>query len=409
MTTLRERIGHLARLMTRVLPDALLTSIFPARYSWDLASMRVAKAPDATVRLYVGPVNSAGQGWAWARAAERHLPGVGAVSLMTRDVSTDRYRFDVDVAVPVMGFSFASQWQRRQRRELVRHFTHVLLESGRFPYGSIPGTNPRSVALRLERAGLRIALLWHGSDIRVPSEHAAIEADSPFGEHGGYPPRSVAILERNSRAHRRFVQTTDFPVFVSTPGLLDVPRSRWLPVVVDPERWASDAGPLLERDRPVVAFVPSNSPMKGSAEVDEQLSALDAEGLIVYRRLAGIPSEQMPRVYGEADIVLDQFRLGDYGVTACEAMAAGRIVIGHIADRVRDHVRRETGLEIPVVESRLTEVAATVRSIVTDRQMWLGRGRQGVDFVRALHDGRASARALGEFLGVALSRDEELR
>ena len=404
MTTVRERIGHFARMITRVLPDAVLTRIFPARYRWDPALMRVATAPSTPVRLYVAPVNSAGQGYAWARAAERHLPGVGAVNLMTRDASTDRYRFDVDVAVPVMGFSFASQWQRRQRRELVHRFTHILLESGRFAYGSIPGSTPRATALRLERSGLRIALLWHGSDIRVPSEHAAIEPDSPFGEQGGYPEQSVAILERNSRAHRRFVETTHFPVFVSTPGLLDVPRSRWLPVVVDPERWSNDS-PLLERERPVVAFVPSNSPMKGSAEVDQQLSSLAEEGLIEYRRLSGIPSAQMPGVYGDADIVLDQFRLGDYGVTACEAMAAGRVVVGHVSDAVRAHVRDATRLELPIVESRITDVAATVRRIIDDRDAWRGCGRAGVEYVRAQHDGRASARALAPFLGVAPAAD----
>lgn len=396
MTTLRQRVGTTARFLTRALPDRWLTRIFPAKYSWDPAAMGVARAPQSPIRLYVGPVNSAGQGYAWARAAER-LPGVGAVSLMTRDASTDRYRFDVDVSVPVMGYTFASQWQREQKAELVARFSHVLLESGRFAYGSVPGSSPKRVAEQLEHAGLRVALVWHGSDIRIPSRHAAGEPDSPFGPEGGYPRESVAILERNALAHRRLVDETRFPVFVSTPGLLDVPRATWLPVVVDPDRWQTSEAPL-ERRRPVVTYVPSNSPMKGSASIDDQLTDLDRSGLIEYRRLGGIPSAEMPAVYRDADIVLDQFRLGDYGVAACEAMAAGRVVVGHVSDAVRADVRARTGRELPIVESRLADVASTIRSILDDRVRFRAVAQDAVDYVRAVHDGQASADALSGFL-----------
>lgn len=396
MTTLRQRVGTTARFLTRAFPDRWLTRIFPAKYSWDPAAMRVARAPQAPVRLYVGPVNSAGQGYAWARAAER-LPGVGAVSLMTRDASTDRYGFDVDVSVPVMGYTFASQWQREQKAELVGRFSHVLLESGRFAYGSVPGSRPKRVAEQLERAGLRVALVWHGSDIRVPSRHAAIEQDSPFGADGGYPLQSVEILERNALAHRRLVEETRFPVFVSTPGLLDVPRATWLPVVIDPDRWQTPEAPLV-RSRPVVAYVPSNSPMKGAASVDDQLADLDRSGLIEYRRLGGIPSAEMPAVYRDADIVLDQFRLGDYGVAACEAMAAGRVVVGHVSDAVRADVRARTGRDLPIVESRFAGVAATVRTILDDRETFQAVAAEAEAYVRAVHDGRASAEALADFL-----------
>lgn len=398
--TLRQSIGTTARLLTRMLPDAWLTRIFPRKYSWDPSAMQVAATPDADVRLLVCPVNSAGQGFAWARAVERELTGVGAVSLMTRDASTDRYRFDVDVSIPVMGYTFASQWQRRQRREIESGFTHLLLESGRFAYGSVPFSTPTKVARRLAERGIRIALVWHGSDIRIPSEHAARNPDSPFTPNGGYDPRSVAILERNARAHRRMIAETDFPVFVSTPGLRDVARAQWLPVVVDPARWASDTDPLV-RERPVVAYVPSNSPMKGDPSIDAQLTALDEEGLIEYRRLGGIPSAEMPSVYGAADIVLDQFRLGDYGVAACEAMAAGRVVIGHVTDDVRAFVRERTGRDLPIVESRFVDVAATVRAVLADRATYAARAAEGVAYVTAVHDGRASARVLAPFLGRA--------
>ncbi len=45
-----------------------------------------------------------------------------------------------------------------------------------------------------------------------------------------------------------------------------------------------------------------------------------------------MPADAMPEVYGGADIVLDQFPLGTYGVAACEALVAGRLVVSHVSD-----------------------------------------------------------------------------
>lgn len=396
----RAALGDVLRGVATLLPDALLVRTLPASFRWDPAQLALAIAPDAPTRAYFAPANSAGQAFRWARAAERHLPGVGAVDLMATTSASDAYGFETDVAVPAGAFVFASGWRRRQRRELLG-FSHALIESGRFAYGSVPFSTPRRVARRLRRDGVAVALLWHGSDIRLPSAHAAAEPDSPFGATGEYPPDSVAVLERNARAHRRLIDETDFPVYVSTPGLLDVPRSRWLPVVVEMDRWATDA-PVLERERAVVAFVPSNSPMKAGATVDAQLAALEEEGLIEYRRLVGVPSASMPEVYRGADIVLDQFRLGDYGVAACEAMAAGRIVVGHVSDVVRARVAAETGIELPVVQSRAADLGAVIRGILADREYWRTRARAGVGFVSAVHDGRRSAAALSTFLGTGV-------
>ena len=348
---MRSVAGALARTVAQVVPDRVLVRLLPRSLRWDAAHLPIAEGPDAPVRLYIAPANSAGQAFRWARAAEAAFADVGAVNLMTTDAASERFSFEADVAVPAPAFVLASGWRRRQQAALEAGFTHALIESGRFAFGSVPASTPLRVAERLERKGMRVGLLWHGSDIRVPSEHARLEEDSPFGARGHYPSRSIEILERNAREHRRLVERSTFPVFVSTPGLLDVPRAQWLPVVVEPERWHTDE-PLLARERPVVAYVPSNSPMKGDASIDEALTALEHEGVIEYRRLGGIPSAEMPAVYGSADIVLDQFRLGDYGVAACEAMAAGRVVVGHVSDAVRTHVREVTGVDLPIVGAR---------------------------------------------------------
>ena len=395
-TTLRRLVVRAARAVLALVPDPVLGRILPGRLGWSVHPLPVSEAPVGDVRLLIAPVNSAGQGFRWARAAET-LPGVGAANLETTSAGMAAFGFPADTSVPEGAYLFARGWQRRQRHAVLRGFTHAMLESGRYLYGTDPGRTPVQVARDTERHGVRVALLWHGSDIRLPSAHAAWEQDSPFGARGAYPSDSTRILEANARAHRRMIEDSDFPVFVSTPGLLDVPRSRWLPVVVDPARWRAEQPPLTG-DVPVVAYVPSNSPLKGGPQVDEQLADLEREGLIVYRRLERIPAEQMPDVYRQADIVLDQFRIGDYGVAACEAMAAGRLVIGHVHADVRRTVERLTGHELPLIETRIDEVGSRIREIVSEPARWAAVAAAGPAFVDAVHDGAASARAMREFL-----------
>lgn len=398
--TMRQRLLTTARAALGIVPDSVLARALPGRLGWDDAAMRVAEPPSSGIRLLVGPANSAGQGFQWARAVERELVDVGAVSLMTVNAATERFGFPADVRIPESGYVFASGWQRRQRDAIVNGFTHLLLESGRFAYGSVPRSTPLQIVQQLVAQECAVALVWHGSDIRLPSEHARIEPDSPFGSAGDYSKEATAVLEANARNNLRMVEESDVPVFVSTPGLLHVPRSRWLPVVVDPATW-ENFEPPFQRDTPIVAYVPSNSPMKGGAVIDDRLRELERQGEISYRRLQGIPSADMPKAYREADIVLDQFRLGDYGVAACEAMAAGRLVIGHVNDVNRERCRTVSGRELPIVESTLSDVTETIRAILKDRDRWAAHARLGPAYVRTLHDGTASAKALAGFLGAS--------
>jgi hypothetical protein len=166
-------------------------------------------------------------------------------------------------------------------------------------------------------------------------------------------------------------------VLVSTPDLLEhVPQATWLPVVVDVELWGrAVSDPPLKRERPVVVHAPSNAGLKGSDLIGETLRGLDADGLLEYRELRG--------------------------VAACEAMAAGRLVISHVSESTRAEVRDRTGLELPILETRAESLAATLRDVIADRGGSAALAARGPSFVAAVHDGEQSARVLGGFLGLS--------
>jgi hypothetical protein len=351
--------------------------------------------PPAPIRLLIGPANFAGQGWAWSRAVTRNLADTSAQCMA---VSKGKLDFPVDYEVPRETY-LSSKWHRDQTRYVTRNYTHVLIEAARPILGSRPPHGERCTAdlPRLERAGQRVALVAHGSDVRLPSAHAERYRWSPFSDSDWSVVRS---LEYNAVRNRTLFQRHSGEIYVSTPDLLDdMPGAAWLPVVVDPERWLSTRQPMSRR-RPVVVHAPSNPRIKGSDLIDPIMSRLDDQGLVEYRRIEGLQPSQMPAVYHDADIILDQFRLGSYGVAAVEGMAAGRVVIGHIVGPVAERVRRQSGLELPVVDADPDNLADVLGEILADRDRARAYARAGVDFVREVHDGRRSAHILAPFLGV---------
>jgi hypothetical protein len=382
------------------LPESLGRRIQPSRFPWRPAEIAVVAPPQAPVRLLVGPVNSAGQGYAWARAAERGLAGVGAVDLMMTTEGSERYGYPRDQSVPRAAYLTSKLWQRRQRAALVKRYTHVLAESGLGPFGQQPDVTVADALRRLQADGPQVALLFHGSDIRIPSEHARLDPASPFiGSR--YP--GTDALEENALRNRALIAETGLPVFVSTPDLLHfAPAATWLPVVVDVEKWsaAGSAAPL-ERARPVVVHAPSNAGLKGSELISATMTRLHDEGVVEYREVHGVPSAEMPRIYGEADVVLDQFSLGIYGVATVEALAAGRLVLSHVGEATRRHVAAATGVELPVVETSAAELEARLREIAAEPERYRAIAALGPGFAREVHDGWRSAAALAGFLGAA--------
>lgn len=371
--------------------DVLLSGVPQRVTPEELArGLAVPDPPETPTRLWVAPANYAGQGHLWARAVEAHLKGVGARSMAVEGP----HGFPADQVVPVSAYRDVA-WQRAQERYLTRHYTHVLAEAGKPVLGTLHGRTIGPELPALTRHGLRVALIAHGSDLRLPSRHADRFPHSPFRDAAD---PQTARLERNARVAAELFATVDAPTFVSTPDLLDdAPGAIWCPTVVEPQRWASDA-PVLERERPVVVHIPSRGPLKGSQHLDPALTRLQERGRVRYVRLEGVSHEVVRETVRSADVVVDQAVMGLYGVSALEGLAAGRLVLGFVGDRVRERVRRHTGLEVPIVEIDPDTVADVLDDVLSHPDRAREQAAAGPGFVREVHDGRLSARVLQDFL-----------
>lgn len=346
--------------------------------------------PGTPRRVYIGPVNYSEQGYAWARALEAADPEVGCRNMTV--APPNGYAFRADSEVPVAVYQRSRAWQRAQL-DAVRRFTHVLVEAERPLFGRLFMRDVRREAGILAEAGVSTAYMAHGTDVRLPSRHAKSTPWSPYLDTDIY----LARHEMEARRNIDLLTALRRPTFVSTPDLLaDVPFAHWCPVVVDIERWRAPKR-REPRSVPVVAHIPTNPWIKGTDLIRPVLRRLHDQGVIEYCEITGgVPSSEMPATWANADIVLDQFRVGSYGVAACEAMAAGALVLGHVVDDVRQTVRELAGRELPIVEAHPDTIEAVILDLASDGALRLQIGAQGTEFVSSVHDGRLSADVLNE-------------
>ena len=352
---------------------------------------RVRSGGATVQRLGIGPRNGNGQAWAWAQGVESRYRDVDAEAFAA-EFATGALdmRFPTDHTFTIPDWK-SRDWQLSWTRLLLQRYSHILIEQGLTVCGRLNGAHFHDDLPLLQRHDIQVALVFRGSEIRDPAAHAARHSFSPFRD-----PDDVLTkrLQKLVDGYKRHLEGFTGPKFVTTLDLLDdLPDATWLPQVLDIGLWSS-AQPVLKRRRPIVMHAPSREQMKGSAQVDAVCDRLHAAGLIDYNRLRGVPYAEMPATIGAADVVLDQFALGSYGVLALQALSANRLVIGHVAHDVRARL----GEKLPILEADPDSLEEVLRSVLSEPSSGRELAAEGHKYVERYHDGRVSAERLGRWV-----------
>jgi glycosyltransferase involved in cell wall biosynthesis len=308
--------------------------------------------------MLIGPMNTDGQAWAWARAVERNLPDVDGESLQVGGVADE---FGADRVAASAEYRKSVGWRIEQADQMLENgVSHVLFESGHALLGHTPLQWFTKDLEFLESAGIAHAVVFHTADVR--DRRWSVSAER-LAEYEG-------------------------PRFVTAPDLLDaVEHSTWLPFVIEAAE-ASSSPSVLERETPVVLHL---------GEADPSLADLHALGLIEYQTVEERSRAELLALVRAADIVVEDLKHGSYGVLAAEAMAAGRVVVGRISQRVRDRLP----MEVPIVQADPGALREVVERLVGEREEAQKTAGAGPVYISEVHDGRRSAEALSAFLGKA--------
>ncbi|MFZ2503655.1 MAG: glycosyltransferase, partial [Nocardioides sp.] len=350
----------------------------PQRGAWRELS------PKSTVRLGLGPANFAGQLAAYAQAVTAARSDISAEVVM--HVNRESFAYPADVYVKGQALRRLDMQLEQVERVLPR-YTHLLADAFRPIFGPLNGDSIAGDLPALRHAGIRVALLSHGTDARHPIRHMernpySLYFDAPAGFFHG----RVEAVERNHRT----AEESQLPIFVTTPDLLDdLPMAHWLPLVVDLESWHTDRS-VFERRRPLVLHAPSRRWTKGTDRFAEALQAFADSGAIELELVEGLPWMAMRERVQNADLVIDQFAVGSYGAFACEAMAAGKPVMAYLSEGVAETL----GAECPIINTTPTGIVEAISALLDDRDAAARIGQESLAYARKFHDGTRSAEVL---------------
>ena len=346
--------------------------------------------------ILLGATNSAGQANSWAMALRK--AGRNAQSLQIISEENGSW-FNADRTIN------RSQWKPLEfRKQLFKEITSqnsgVLLESLRPIFAlNQPSLFTAQEGLNdlidLWRVGLKIAVVFHGSDIRDQLHHAKMDEFSPY-RNPVDPTKFEAVRVRadQTRLVARKLNRHRIKHFVTTPDLLhELPDATWLPAVIDVEKFKTNssiknsAGPLK------VLFLPSNGWLKSEWLVTPVLTELEKEGVIKLIAKGAVSNSQMPALIESADVVIDRFD-GVVGVASIEAMAAKRLVIANVAPWIYNKAE----VTPPVIHATPKTLADKLREIASDNFNHQQITDTGFEYVNKWHDGRESATRLNHWL-----------
>lgn len=347
--------------------------------------------------VLIGPTNSAGQATLWSHALTRL--GFRSQSLRISNEPTSEW-FDADIQIPRLEWT-TMEGRLALAKKIVSEYEAMLFESMR-PLFSLHSKRDYSarrtfddIAL-LKKAGVKSAIVFHGSDIRDTEAHARREPFSPYRLSSPELEQLQARAAEFRKAGRKAIWRR-VPVFVTTPDLLlDMPRAHWLPITIDVTLFAEAgrARPCWSSPgAPRVLFQPSRGWLKSADLVSPVLEKLHAEGIINLLASQTVPHIEMPAKVAEADIVIDRFD-GVAGVASVEALASKRIVIANIAP----WAYKKAEVTPPIVHATPETLEDVLRIMSSQRASYQHDFEAGLQYAQEWHDGTESARRITRYL-----------
>jgi glycosyltransferase involved in cell wall biosynthesis len=191
--------------------------------------------------------------------------------------------------------------------------------------------------------------------------------------------RSAGAVIVGSFLTRRLAPRGPWPEYDVVPPAIVL--TEWQPAPVEP-------GAVLR-----VAHAPSKRSVKGTDAVLAAVDALRARGApIELDLIEGLPNREARLRYAAADIVIDQLRIGWYGMLAIESMALAKPVIVHLDEEAAAETEEAFGLELPLVRARESDLENVLAKLVESRESLPELGRQSREYVEQVHSHTTVAR-----------------
>ena len=242
--------------------------------------------------------------------------------------------------------------------------------------------------LMLRAAGKTVVMHYRGSEVR---EAERFREFSPYNYVDENPSGIFTKFREPSLSSRiDYVRSVANVVLVPDEELQSyVPGSRIVRRAIDLADFSVPPDP--ENEVPLVIHAPSRRIVKGTDYVLEAVEQLRADGVrFDFRLVENLAHKEAKQLYREADIIIDQLRIGWFGVFALEAMALGKCVLAY----VRDDLRPSLGEAPPLLFTNPDELVEDLRAAIGDAELRATIGARGRAYVETHHDATEVAKEL---------------
>lgn len=325
-----------------------------------------AEYKDAAVRVLHSPVNVAG-GPGAISAGLRAL-GVESTLLVFNERPFQR-GFDVNLELRdtsrLDSVPFNLPKQLRALRWAVRNFDVFHFHAG------LTLAPQRLTLPLLQRRRKGIVFQSWGSDLRLRDASEVTYL------------RSAGAVIVGSYLTRRLAPRGPWPAYDVVPPAIVL--DDWHPSPTEP-------GEALR-----VAHAPSKRAVKGTQAVLDAVESLRRRGApIELDLIEGVPNVEARKRYAAADVVVDQLRVGWYGMFAIESMALAKPVVVHLDEQGAAETEEAFGLELPLVRADEQRVEDVLAALVEMRADLPELGRRSREYVERVHAHTAVARRVLE-------------
>lgn len=252
-----------------------------------------------------------------------------------------------------------------------------------FHYGQTLVYNTDLALLKLFRK--KIYMEFHGSDLRDPIRAHELN------------PYDIVLDEGLTNRHKKLILSAckyADGIILHDDELIPYLPENHPPVFVIPLR--IDVSQIqksaLDDDNHKVRIVhaPTNRYMKGSDYIEDAIADIQKEYPVEYIRVENMKQRDAFEIYKNADIIIDQIRIGTYGVFAIEGMALGKPVITYIMPSMIKALPEE----LPIVSANKDNIKQKLIMLICDAQLRNTLGQRGREYAETYHDYRTNSRML---------------
>jgi glycosyltransferase involved in cell wall biosynthesis len=169
-----------------------------------------------------------------------------------------------------------------------------------------------------------------------------------------------------------------------------VPEAEVVPVGLDLSRY--DPTTVSANGKVRIVHAPTKRTVKGTEAVIAACEQLPVELDLI----ENVRHNEAIERYRQADIVVDQLKVGWYGVFAIEGMALAKPVVTFLHDEAVERTERAFGVDVPIVSATEETLLDRLRPLVESAEERRRLGEAGRDYVEHVHDAEKVADRLIE-------------